>query len=140
MSNAKHRAPRPSSELAGRIRTALTAAVLAGIVLAALLAVATAAGVGAQVTPTTLGAGYGAPAHSAPAADHAAPLEAGDDNGDGVIDEDESGWDCSTMGNGMCAGDTEAEAFGAGNGAVCGTDAQCVAYDRHRGTVSDGRP
>ncbi|WP_157897077.1 hypothetical protein [Mycobacteroides salmoniphilum] len=26
----------------------------------------------------------------------------GDDNGDGVIDEDESGWDCKTMGNHIC--------------------------------------
>lgn len=26
----------------------------------------------------------------------------GDDNGDGVIDEDESGWDCTTMGNHIC--------------------------------------
>ncbi|WP_439377843.1 hypothetical protein [Amycolatopsis lexingtonensis] len=30
-----------------------------------------------------------------------APL-LGDDNGDGVIDEDESGWDCTTMGNRVC--------------------------------------
>lgn len=27
---------------------------------------------------------------------------AGDDNGDGVILEDESGWDCTTMGNLIC--------------------------------------
>ncbi|BDY27534.1 hypothetical protein [Mycolicibacterium mageritense] len=26
----------------------------------------------------------------------------GDDNHDGVIDEDESGWDCTTMGNQIC--------------------------------------
>jgi len=26
----------------------------------------------------------------------------GDDNGDGRIDEDESGWDCATMGNLRC--------------------------------------
>lgn len=26
----------------------------------------------------------------------------GDDNGDGIIDEDESGWDCATMGNHVC--------------------------------------
>lgn len=26
----------------------------------------------------------------------------GDDNNDGVIDEDESGWDCATMGNHIC--------------------------------------
>ena len=28
--------------------------------------------------------------------------EVGDDNGDGVVMEDESGWDCTTMGNGIC--------------------------------------
>lgn len=28
--------------------------------------------------------------------------EVGDDNADGVISEDESGWDCATMGNGIC--------------------------------------
>jgi hypothetical protein len=28
--------------------------------------------------------------------------EVGDDNGDGRIDEDESGWDCETMGNRVC--------------------------------------
>ena len=27
---------------------------------------------------------------------------AGDDNRDGVIDEDESGWNCATMGNRVC--------------------------------------
>ncbi|RYH50708.1 MAG: hypothetical protein EON54_15510 [Alcaligenaceae bacterium] len=26
----------------------------------------------------------------------------GDDNDDGVIDEDESGWNCATMGNRVC--------------------------------------
>jgi hypothetical protein len=29
-------------------------------------------------------------------------VEAGDDNEDGVIEEDESGWDCPTMGNRIC--------------------------------------
>ncbi|ASR77198.1 hypothetical protein KIV66_gp91 [Mycobacterium phage MyraDee] len=29
-------------------------------------------------------------------------FEVGDDNGDGVIMEDESGWDCATMGNLIC--------------------------------------
>lgn len=28
---------------------------------------------------------------------------AGDDNGDGFVDEDESGWDCRTMGNLVCS-------------------------------------
>lgn len=32
----------------------------------------------------------------------AVPEIQGDDNGDGVIDEDESGWDCRTMGNQIC--------------------------------------
>lgn len=32
--------------------------------------------------------------------------EVGDDNGDGVVMEDESGWDCSTMGNQVCGGYT----------------------------------
>lgn len=26
----------------------------------------------------------------------------GDDNGDGIIQEDETGWDCRTMGNNIC--------------------------------------
>lgn len=26
----------------------------------------------------------------------------GDDNGDGYVDEDESGWNCATMGNKVC--------------------------------------
>jgi hypothetical protein len=33
---------------------------------------------------------------------HVAPHLKGDDNGDGVIDEDESGWNCHTMGNHEC--------------------------------------
>lgn len=43
--------------------------------------------------------------HNMPLA-HATPdvyaVEVGDDNGDGVIMEDESGWDCATMGNLVC--------------------------------------
>ena len=31
--------------------------------------------------------------------------EVGDDNGDGVVMEDESGWDCTTMGNRTCGPD-----------------------------------
>lgn len=30
------------------------------------------------------------------------PAVVGDDNGDGTIDEDESGWDCRHMGNQIC--------------------------------------
>lgn len=38
-----------------------------------------------------------------PSGDPARPtLITEDDNGDGVITEDESGWDCATMGNRMC--------------------------------------
>lgn len=40
---------------------------------------------------------------------------AGDDNRDGVIDEDESGWDCRTMGNRVCGEDVPAECEGAGD-------------------------
>lgn len=32
----------------------------------------------------------------------ASPAVYGDDNGDGIVDEDESGWDCTTMGNMLC--------------------------------------
>lgn len=32
--------------------------------------------------------------------------EVGDDNADGIITEDESGWDCRTMGNLICGGAT----------------------------------
>ena len=28
--------------------------------------------------------------------------EVGDDNADGIIEEDESGWECTTMGNTIC--------------------------------------
>ena len=35
----------------------------------------------------------------------------GDDNGDGLIMEDESGWDCHTMGNQVC-GDVDRERAG----------------------------
>ncbi|WP_328491230.1 hypothetical protein [Streptomyces zaomyceticus] len=46
------------------------------------------------------------------AAGQAAAL--GDDNGDGRVDEDESGWDCRTMGNGLCGSDVPAECERAG--------------------------
>lgn len=32
--------------------------------------------------------------------------EVGDDNNDGIVMEDESGWDCATMGNRVCGGYT----------------------------------
>ena len=34
----------------------------------------------------------------------------GDDNRDGVVDEDESGWDCRTMGNRLCGPQRDANA------------------------------
>lgn len=39
---------------------------------------------------------------ASPASAFASPLLAGDDNRDGIVMEDESGWDCTTMGNLVC--------------------------------------
>ncbi|MDV6291366.1 hypothetical protein R2F25_38795 [Streptomyces sp. UP1A-1] len=36
-------------------------------------------------------------------------LTPGDDNGDGRVDEDESGWDCRTMGNRVCGPQSDAK-------------------------------
>ena len=41
-------------------------------------------------------------AHAAPVGVDAYAYEVGDDNSDGVIMEDESGWDCTSMGNRIC--------------------------------------
>ena len=41
-------------------------------------------------------------AHAAPIGVDAYAYEVGDDNADGIIMEDESGWDCTTMGNRIC--------------------------------------
>ena len=49
-----------------------------------------------------LAAPHGTAAHAAPIGVDVYAFEAGDDNGDGVIMEDESGWDCATMGNRIC--------------------------------------
>lgn len=38
----------------------------------------------------------------------------GDDNADGIIDEDESGWDCRTMGNRQCGPDPLVAAYNGG--------------------------
>ncbi|MGW0033037.1 hypothetical protein ACWDXD_24875 [Streptomyces sp. NPDC003314] len=38
----------------------------------------------------------------------------GDDNGDGRVDEDESGWDCAAMGNRLCGADVPPECEHAG--------------------------
>lgn len=42
----------------------------------------------------------------------------GDDNADGYIDEDESGWDCATMGNQIC-----------GPGSDISIDESCQSWD-----------
>ncbi|MFM9647817.1 hypothetical protein ACKI1S_16915 [Streptomyces galilaeus] len=53
----------------------------------------------------------------------------GDDNRDGVVDEDESGWDCQTMGNRLCGADVPPECKGAGEALrLCVTVASQPAY------------
>ena len=53
----------------------------------------------------------------------------GDDNGDGRVDEDESGWDCQTMGNRVCGGDIPPECENAGDAVqLCVTVASRPAY------------
>ncbi|OAT69432.1 hypothetical protein AWB85_20285 [Mycobacteroides immunogenum] len=54
---------------------------------------------GVYAVPTTQGSTH---AHAYAPSIHATAPIGGDDNGDGVIDEDESGWDCTTMGNRIC--------------------------------------
>ncbi|MFJ5142968.1 hypothetical protein [Streptomyces sp. NPDC088707] len=73
------------------------AAVLAGLL--ALLVLFAAAMVGAVRSAPP------APARPAPPVTVVADVDRegpGDDNGDGRVDEDESGWDCRTMGNRVC--------------------------------------
>lgn len=43
-----------------------------------------------------------APAESVPAFILTPAIVAGDENADGIIDEDEIGWNCKTMGNRIC--------------------------------------
>ncbi|MFK0159067.1 hypothetical protein ACIQVK_44235 [Streptomyces sp. NPDC090493] len=53
----------------------------------------------------------------------------GDDNRDGRVDEDESGWDCRTMGNRVCGGDVPPECQDAGEAVqLCVTVASRPAY------------
>jgi hypothetical protein len=53
----------------------------------------------------------------------------GDDNRDGTVDEDESGWDCRTMGNGVCGADVPPECRDAADAvALCVTVAGRPAY------------
>ncbi|GBQ04367.1 hypothetical protein SSP531S_58610 [Streptomyces spongiicola] len=69
----------------------------------------------------------------------------GDDNRDGVVDEDESGWDCRTMGNRLCGEGAPAERKGAGEVLeLCVTVASRPAYswtnpDGSRAENPDGR-
>jgi hypothetical protein len=67
------------------------------------------AGAPIERTPQTKAVGTVAPS---PAVEIAEPLviEKGDDNGDGRIDEDESGWDCANMGNKVCGNVAQAQA------------------------------
>lgn len=53
----------------------------------------------------SLALGFAHPAHAQEgwrSGEDVYALEVGDDNADGVIEEDESGWDCTTMGNLIC--------------------------------------
>ncbi|MCX5182585.1 hypothetical protein [Streptomyces sp. NBC_00268] len=53
----------------------------------------------------------------------------GDDNRDGHVDEDESGWDCHTMGNRVCGADVPPECEDAGEAVqLCVTVASRPAY------------
>lgn len=56
----------------------------------------------AQTHPAEAGATVSAPNVPGSPSFDAYAWEVGDDNADGVIDEDESGWDCRTMGNLIC--------------------------------------
>ncbi|MFF4188158.1 hypothetical protein ACFYZ9_33685 [Streptomyces sp. NPDC001691] len=77
------------------------------------IAVATALLIAALVLLAALAMGS-ALDDSANAVDHGSVRLTGDDNGDGQIDEDESGWDCRTMGNHVC-GPVPAECREAGD-------------------------
>ncbi|MCD9903194.1 hypothetical protein LUR56_31075 [Streptomyces sp. MT29] len=68
-----------------------------------------------------LAATIGDPADSTPTAPRVVALSPGDDNRDGRIDEDESGWDCTAMGNRLCA----ADAAPGGEGEVIAAPAEC---------------
>ena len=46
--------------------------------------------------------------------------ELGDDDCDGIIREDESGWDCQIMGNGICGPDAVIDAAAFDRGAYVG--------------------
>jgi hypothetical protein len=60
------------------------------------------AALGASLVIGFAAAPHGAAAHAAPVGVDVYAYEVGDDNADGVMQEDESGWDCTTMGNRIC--------------------------------------
>ncbi|MFI7301325.1 hypothetical protein [Streptomyces sp. NPDC050121] len=118
---------------------------------AALLAAG--AAVIALGTLGTLGASDATPADfaTAPTATQADVVEAyndgwtdgradlmGDDNRDGYVDEDESGWDCATMGNRQCGPGVQPQCKGEDEYAdLCATVAGRPAY---AWTDADGTP
>ncbi|MFJ2225626.1 hypothetical protein ACIOFY_36990 [Streptomyces anulatus] len=114
------RRPRPAALLAAGLATALLGTV--GIL-------------GATAAP-------GAPVPPASGVTVTLP---GDDNRDGYVDEDESGWDCRTMGNRLCAGDVPPECERAGTALqLCATVASRSPYgwtnaDGSTVDVPDGR-
>ncbi|WP_404949084.1 hypothetical protein HFP70_35465 [Streptomyces sp. ARC14] len=115
--------------LTRRARAAVAAAVAAG-----LLAVA--------ASLPSAGDGVAAPPRTAALDVAYAP---GDDNRDGRVDEDESGWDCRSMGNGLCGADVPPECRDAGEALeLCATVASRPAYgwanpDGSRADNPDGR-
>ncbi|MBM4616418.1 hypothetical protein GS534_24545 [Rhodococcus hoagii] len=56
----------------------------------------------AAIAAGLCGIGIGYASAPAPADNTTRVAIAGDDNSDGIIDEDESGWNCETMGNRIC--------------------------------------
>ncbi len=68
-----------------RTLAAATALLILALVLLAVFAMTAAVGSTGSAAPQSV----------------TAPVS-GDDNGDGRIDEDESGWDCTAMGNRVC--------------------------------------
>lgn len=68
----------------------------------AALATAFAVGVGAGVIDAEVRDHNSQLSAVAARGDDQLSTRSGDDNGDGVIDEDESGWNCRTMGNRIC--------------------------------------
>ncbi|MEU5748156.1 hypothetical protein ABZ804_21790 [Streptomyces sp. NPDC047726] len=72
----------------------------------------------------TLGAPAATPDSSTPRADRSTGITVtGDDNADGRVEEDESGWDCHTMGNRVCGPDTP------GEGKVIAAPIECEGND-----------